>query len=123
MMIEDTCKLIAAALFALTGAVADAVALPHQAASVGVPNDGYIVLDNFSGESFVTGDRLCPLGSNLSQGGGKPLECVTVDDHVVPPTTAQQALDQKFGAERALVVGYAPMGFTHTVVYFRTVNH
>lgn len=107
----------------LGSAFAYAQSSPPVAAAGGVPNDGYIVLGNLSGDgSFSSGDQLCPPGASLNYQGGRVHGCSGNGGADVPTVTAQSVLDHKYGKGRTVIVGYAPSGNAYTTVFFRIVK-
>lgn len=113
----------AVVIFGLSAAFAHAQSSPQLAAGGSMPNDGYVVLGNLSGDgSYSTGDRLCPPGTALGFRDGRVHGCYGGEGDDVSPVTAQRVLDQKYGVGRTVIVGYAPSGNTYTAVFFRLLK-
>lgn len=82
-----------------------------------VVNDGYVTvsfLNDSSGNSFSSHDKVCPEGVmlNASFWGGQ-WTC----NNGKPPVSVQTMLDMKFGTGRAQAIGYAPNAGEVTVFY------
>jgi len=105
--------------FSCNSPAAPAPAPEPTAPVLATANDGYLILD---GRDDSMPPRFCPPNASTDQGQH---ECRVSHpglfnlDTPAKPVTAQEALDLKYGAGKAVVVGVAPYEWHSSVIYWR----
>lgn len=105
--------------FSCNSPAAPAPVPPPSAPPFAVANDGYLILD---GRDDSMPPRFCPPNASTGQGQhGCTVSHPGLFNMDTParPVTAQEALDLKYGAGTAVVVGVAPYEWHSSVIYWR----